>query len=380
MYYEDALYGSIQLPCFAQRLSQTPQMQRLRGISQDVLPQQLLPWPMASRLEHSLGTCHLATLAFDEHEYTSKPAMLFMISALLHDTGNPCLSHLAEPFLKKLTGLDGESFLYATLLSTPAEKIINHLGFQLEEVAACVTGKLEPLSIGLNGSLDIDNVDNIGRYLHCVGKVPKFDAPKIASGMRFDGKQWRLKADRVPEAKSWQQDRQDVYANHIYSEPHLGTAMMLYRGLQLAFDQGKIRQDFFWLDDLRAFHRLAEMSDNTSHLARLTREKQWHALVVDQKTERPSRRLKTLAANPDSRKNLADAICTTLNLPLWAIAVYIGRGRDRRHIELPLDDESQMAAGKPLKPIYRLKVYVAQEFARTKLQRIREITNEFIKG
>jgi len=53
--YHDFLYREMHVSDFIWELLHTPQVQRLHGISQDVLPSGLLPWNMPSRLEHGMG-------------------------------------------------------------------------------------------------------------------------------------------------------------------------------------------------------------------------------------------------------------------------------------------------------------------------------------
>lgn len=60
MLWRDPLYGDWELPDFIEDLVHTSEMARLRGITQDVLPNRLLPYCMHSRFEHGLGVCFLA--------------------------------------------------------------------------------------------------------------------------------------------------------------------------------------------------------------------------------------------------------------------------------------------------------------------------------
>lgn len=70
------------------------------------------------------------------------------------------------------------------LFGSEAEKVLQKYGMRVEEILGLVTGKTKPVAEVLTGSLDIDNLDNVGRFnrIACLG-AQDFDAQKIAASV-----------------------------------------------------------------------------------------------------------------------------------------------------------------------------------------------------
>ncbi len=367
MLYQDAMYGQVQLPHFIEELANTPEVQRLKLISLDVLPQSCVSYKVANRYEHSMGVAYLAQLAIAQNQLSKKDALLLSVSALLHDTGNPPFSHLSEPFLKKLTGKDGESFLEERLNGSQAWLFLCRAGLDLHDVVRCVTGHLKPLSVLINGSMDVDNLDNVGRYWFTAHNEVLFDAQAIASSFRYHQDSWALSRNCLKEAKKWQKARQAVYGM-IYEEPYLNARIIVYRAVEIAFYRGELTEDFFHLNDVQAMDFLLTCNKDSAHLAQKFLDRQIYPELIAFKTIRPSLRLKAIAKDRYMRKALAEAICQECVMPQSAVCVYIGQGRDKRKIDLPFvgRNGSRYLDNGNYNPIYRVKVYVDPEFENKK--------------
>lgn len=369
MKYNDQLYGAIEFPDYIGELIESPLLQRLKDISQGVLPQRMVTWPLASRFEHCVGVCHLMNLALKKSD--SKPyEKLLLVSALLHDAGNPALSHLCEPFLRKLTGKDGESFLEDTISKLASLHIFDSLGISPEQIVKMVTGNDKPLSVVLNGSMDVDNLDNVGRYWFVrSGGEKLFDAEFLASSFSTllkDGiidSEWLLKGDCIEEAKKWQQARRLVYGK-IYGEPDLNGAMMIYRAVYLAQELGEITEEFFHLSDTQAIEYLLSCNEWSAHLARRTVAHNWYKLIYSVETAEPSPGLLNVAKFDTSRSAVANYICEQLKVPNGMVCAYTGKGKDLRKITLPFihSDGSVTHDSSDPKPIYRYKVYIDPDY------------------
>lgn len=101
----DPIHGAIRLDPEEVRIADDPWVQRLRNIRQTGFSQLAFPGATHSRYAHSLGTMHLAGLAFDEatRGWTFEdPARrgafraVVRLAALCHDLGHPPLSHCTE--------------------------------------------------------------------------------------------------------------------------------------------------------------------------------------------------------------------------------------------------------------------------------------------
>lgn len=365
MKYDDAIYGSIDFPDFIEELVNTPQFQRLRNISQDVLPQSCVPWNVPSRLEHSLGVCSLSFAVIEQNPALAPYSILLPVAALLHDTGNPALSHLSEPFLKQMTGKDGESFLEEMLIGSEAGGLIRKLGLSTADVVGFVTGNFKPISLVLNGSMDIDNLDNVNRYWFMSNsREVLFDAPRIASSYRFTNDEWTLVEDCFEEAQKWQSARQSVY-HIVYGNPHLNAAMMVYRAVDIAFNYGEISEEFFYLDDSSALDFLGSCNRESAFLVEQTLAHQWYQEIISIETTEPNQQFKNLAEQyRNARGMIAEYIREQMKMPRGTICVYLGKGRDKRKIETPFvkaDGSRRFDEGEH-RPLYRIKIYVHPDY------------------
>ena len=245
----------------------------------------------------------------------------------------------------------------------------------MDDVGRCVTGHLKPLSVLINGSIDVDNLDNVGRYWFTARNGEfLFDAQAIASSFRYDEAkplfpgQWHLSQSCLKEAKRWQKARKAVY-EIIYGEPNLGARIMVYRAVEIAFHRGQLTEDFFHLNDVQAMDFLLTCNRASMHVAQKFLAQQIYPELIAFKTTRPSLRLKVISEDRDMRKAMAETICKECGLPQSAACVYIGQGRDKRKIDLPFlgRNGSKYLDNGNYHPIYRVKVYVDPEFENKKM-------------
>ena len=363
--YNDVMYGQfVGLPDFVERIYCTPEFERMKRISQDSLPYWLVPWKVPSRMNHCMGVLWLARLMLEYNNFDARTVNLLLASALLHDVGNAALSHLSEPFLRKLTGMDGESFLSKRLAGTQTETILNSEGFTIQEVVGFVTGNAKPLSVVLHGSMDIDNIDNVGRYWFFASNGERlFDAELIAQSFRFHQGEWYLTYDCIQEVRKWQKARQVVYAL-IYGAPHLNIVMMVWRALYLAFRKDELKDYFFHCSDNEAIDYLLQCNGGSAKLIKkvIGQDRFTEAFCVE--TTQPSQKLISMANDDFWRGWLADEICSSFNLPAWAVCAHISKGRDKRKVELLFISQNgaRHFDQKNCDPPYRIKVYVDREF------------------
>jgi putative nucleotidyltransferase with HDIG domain len=102
----DSVHGSVKVEGVFLELLGRPEVQRLHGIHQLGLAYLVFPGAHHTRLEHSLGTFHVATrmasaLGLDEDE-----GELVRAAALLHDVGHAPFSHSLEEVMAEKLGVD----------------------------------------------------------------------------------------------------------------------------------------------------------------------------------------------------------------------------------------------------------------------------------
>lgn len=378
--YYDNLYDiEWELPEIIEKIVHTKEMIRLRNIVQGVIPNDLNPMgPLPSRFQHGMGVCYLAQEVLKQNPNVSKDSgMLLPVCALLHDAGNPPFSHLSEPFLKEVTGHDGESFLAQILDGSETEKTLKEYGIHAGTVVKMVTGKWKPFSDVLNGSMDIDNLDNVARYAKATNLFTSdhLDSAEMACSFRFD-KEWYLldvASNSFSGMHAWKNLRWRVY-NQIYSAPHLNMAMMLQRAVQFAYDEGELKSDFFLLDDYSAMLYLKLCNERTATLIRRLLRWECYDEVVSLEYENSWEKIRDLSRGWIGRKTVADVLSKKLNIPKEDICVVISKGRDRRKVTLPLVSAGKMRFDEQLDTqVYRVKVYMRPE-----LQISRELVKDLI--
>lgn len=366
MRYNDPLYGEWELPECIERLVHTEEMVRMRGITQAVIPNRLMPFgPFPSRFEHGLGVCLLAELVLKKNPHLKDYEVLLPAAALLHDAGNPPFAHLSEHFLTAVTGKDGESFLAEVLDGSETERVLRTYDLPTQDVVQMVRGARKPVAEVLNGSMDIDNLDNVARYARAAHlSIFPYSASFIASSFKFVDDGWHLPYGVYEEARVWQKARAQVYTT-IYGITHLRAAMMIYRAVELAYTYGDLTRDFFRFDDEGALAYLArDCNDGTQDLIERALRWEWHEEILSIECTEPGEKLRTLASHWSGRRNLAELITKNLKMRDQAVAVYVGVGRDGRRITIPFlkKDGTRWFDPNDENPIYRVKVFLAPEY------------------
>jgi len=236
-----------------------------------------------------------------------------------------------------MTGMNGESFLAEVLAGGETEKILEEYGLNLEQVVKFVTGEDKPLSDVLNGTMDIDNLDNVARYAYFTGqKGARYDGVKIASSFRFLGSEWVL-TGFGDEIKKWQSARAKVYGA-IYQEPHLNAAMAVYY--------------------------LLMCNPGTASLVKRANRWDWYKEVFAFETAAPSDAVKNFTDNWMGRTLLADSIAEALKVGKEKVCAYAGRGKNKKGVDIPL---------------CKIKIYLAPECA-DKTKEVLEIMSQKINA
>lgn len=385
--YFDPCYGEWELPPVISELIRCKKLIRLKNISMGVMPNFLLPgYALPSRFHHGLGVAYLAKCVCEENTFEDESfALLLLVSALLHDAGSTCFSHLGEYFLKQEFGKDGEQFLERVLQGDEIARVLKKYGIAARDVLAMVTGK-HPLSAVLNGSMDIDNLDNVYRYGRAIGKEPLFHPVYLAKAFRFKNEKWFLDAwyyfgkrdCHIADAIGrWIKARSEVYQT-IYSDQTLIPRQMLERAVNLLYQtRGGLGESFYLLDDADAFQYLLssgvpEVERLCDHLLRWKMYENVYELI----TTNPPARLVKLCEDPLARTKLADRLCEEFELEPDYLCVYVGKGRDGKKIDIPyVLGEGDTGFTYTPTDVYRIKVFVREDCKNLK-EKIREFIEE----
>lgn len=102
----DSIYGTMKVEPLELDLMETLEMQRLNGIKQLGLSYLVFPGANHTRIEHSLGTGHLAKRISDVLTLEKPEKDLLVSAGLLHDVGHGPFSHTLETTLEQAIGMN----------------------------------------------------------------------------------------------------------------------------------------------------------------------------------------------------------------------------------------------------------------------------------
>ncbi len=255
----DALYGE---SSFGQPLADIlwcPEIQRLRHVFLSNIPSFDMPGiAQVSRFEHAIGTMVLAGVVARARGLDEERAVTLQTAALLHDAAMPGLGHLME----EAFALAGRSFDHESHLESlfsgkvdaggTAFQIFDgqEVGFRREldrhglpahVVTEALTtirggGALGPL---LNGSVDIDNIDNVCRIAFHMGLRFRQELPiMLARVLAVADGTLRMGREGLALVKEWQQLRTEVYRRLMFAPRDFAAKTMLVRTLARLIARG----------------------------------------------------------------------------------------------------------------------------------------------
>lgn len=180
----DPLHGTVQLTDLEEKLLDTPQMQRLRGIRQLAMAYLVYPGANHTRFEHSIGTLFLADKICRELGISESKTAAVRAAALLHDVGHTAFSHEAEAVLRTHLGtheqIGGEMIAKGEIADILSES------FSPKEIAAL---SHSPLGEIITSDIGADRMDYLLRDSHYTGVAyGMIDSDRVCSTVGLDKK------------------------------------------------------------------------------------------------------------------------------------------------------------------------------------------------
>ena len=203
----DSVHGSVKVEGVFLRLLGCPETQRLHGVHQLGLAHLVFPGANHTRLEHSLGTFHIASKMVDSLRLKQEERNEVLAAALLHDLGHPPFSHTLEEVMADRLCVDhvdlSQSMIRGELRSitnnekrllqdtTSVQEVLEEEGISPERVANLVVSPVGPDVPGqsvleveegqahfgqdnylhqiIHGPVDADQMDYLLRDAHYTG-------------------------------------------------------------------------------------------------------------------------------------------------------------------------------------------------------------------
>ena len=220
------IHGFIVLDDREREIVESRAFQRLRRIRQLAWTDHVYPGATHTRLEHSLGAMHTASLLYDSIVRRSREVLrgelaynrdglqrdrvLVRLAAMLHDIGHGPFSHASEelmPLKGDTERYQHEDYTAAIIRTQLKDAIENHplnanYGFTAEDVAALIEGSSGARQAVfwrelITGQMDADRIDYLQRdSLHAGVQYGRFDVGRLINTVeavpRGDGRGPRL--------------------------------------------------------------------------------------------------------------------------------------------------------------------------------------------
>lgn len=279
----DPLYGAFELTELQTALALTPEVQRLRNIRMCNINSLLVTGASEiARFEHTLGVLILAEEWAAINRLASKDRNVLAAAALLHDMQTPPFGHslqyvlednrFAHKFEHQLISTTGALYHQdapaAAQFAGQQFRSRQLLGNLWDEVSAAVAGK-GPFGALMNGSMDLDNLDNVIRLAVHAGLAGSDDVASTRELVRHltvvDG------TIAVPEkylanVGQWQAARKRLYDFLLLDWAEFSAKAMLTRAIEEAAAIDVLSVDSWLLTDAALLETLERDSVGKSSL------------------------------------------------------------------------------------------------------------------
>ena len=175
----DSVHGNVALDGLALELMALPELQRLHGIRQLGFTYLVYPGANHTRLEHSLGTYHVARRMADSVGLGREERDMLAAAAFLHDIGHGPFSHTLEYLVHERTGKDhveitremiaGKRRLADSGGGESVSDVLGDYGIVADDIVSILDGRSGHLSEMIHGPIDADQIDYLLRDAHYTG-------------------------------------------------------------------------------------------------------------------------------------------------------------------------------------------------------------------
>lgn len=377
----DRLYGEIPVTHDEARLFETAELARSRQVSLSAIPTWAIPTGIcASKFEHSVGAAYLSKIVGRKAGFEEIARDLYL-AVLAHDLATPPFSHASEYFQIELLGVNHEQAIESLLADSEFAEIAESQGGHLEFIGKLITGTSPPFSDLVNGTIDLDNLDNSLRYGLSMGLCEQlYDPMRLAHAFAWSNGTIVLESPHPRDLSGWEECRRQVY-RYVYSTANLGPGMMLYRALDFAAREDELTPAYFQMTDAAAFEYLSQRCNpRTCYLIERVRRWQWYERVFSLATPDPSPTIRALCSNSTLGGVVADRIASGLKLPAEQVTVYMGKDKGFKHIHLPIVGETGNLSHTPNQPLtWMIQVYLHPDHAH-QVNDVTELMGAVIRG
>ena len=262
----DPLHGTVVLSELEEKVLDSAQMQRLRGVRQLAMAHLVYPGANHTRFEHSIGTLFLADRICGELGLGADETAKVRLAALLHDVGHTAFSHEAEAVLAPHLG-DHEKIGEGIVGKGALADIIN------ENFRACeIAGLWErPAGGVITSDMGADRMDYLLRDSHYTGVAyGVIDSDRISSSLALSGRGLVLRERGLEAAESLLVARFTMFSTVYLHKTVRIASRMLQQAITLALSDGTIAaQDALRLSDSQMLDALCASEEGGPYAKRL---------------------------------------------------------------------------------------------------------------
>lgn len=272
----DSIHGDIKFEGLFVDLLETPEIQRLYNIKQLGLAHLVFPGAHHTRLEHSLGTYHLAFQAAELLNLDKNETEIVACAALLHDIGHGPFSHTLESTLRNMLDVDhtdlteklifGEYEIFDSeenefITSPDVYEILDKNNVDLKEIADIIRGKTHKktyLSQLLNSAVDVDQLDYLIRDAYYTGVAyGMIDIERFLQTLIITDNNLAVKRKGVGVIENILMARALMYSSVYFHKTVRIAELMLSKAIEMI--PGAEPFDFFKMTDVELISNLKKM-------------------------------------------------------------------------------------------------------------------------
>lgn len=272
----DSIHGDIKLEGLFLDLLETPEIQRLYNIKQLGFAHLVFPGAHHTRLEHSLGTYHLAFQAAELLNLDKNENETVACAALLHDIGHGPFSHTLESILRDTLDVDhvdlteklifGEYEIFDSeekkfITSSSVYELLDKNSIDLKEVAGIIRGKTveKPyLNQLLNSAIDVDQLDYLIRDAYYTGVAyGMIDIERFLQTLIVTDNNLAVKRKGVGVIENILMARALMYSSVYFHKTVRIAELMLSKAIEMI--PGAEPFDFFKMTDAELINNLKKM-------------------------------------------------------------------------------------------------------------------------
>jgi HD superfamily phosphohydrolase len=334
-----------------------PEIQRLRDVRLSNINSILLPGSAnISRYEHSLGVAYLASVAADNLRLGRRERLALACAALMHDVGITPFGHLMEEAFRWAGfAFDHESRLKAVFegdevgnvefqifrgRSAGVRRVLElkefkDAGIRMDDVFR-VKGGLGATGALLNGTIDIDNIDNVCRMAHHIGLPFRHQlGTELVHGFYIDNAELCYDAAQVSLIHEWLSLREHLYDVLMTNPFDFVAKAMMIEAMRLALlgsggSDPILALDDWKLTDSELTSRLLEYPP-TQRLTDALLRGDVHALYGLFWIEPDANTARLL--QPEGIQGLRQELARALGLPSQDVLVYVIKDKRVRKID-----------------------------------------------